>query len=192
MGQSVPVDLDEAYDVIEELQFSLSGDELIEALREQAGALAPGTEGRAAFLNVRGEFLAMAERWDEARASYQEALRDGGPTILHPLVGLLSIAVKTADDIAREESEAALLELARKDALTDATYAAAGETLDLAGHARAALRWYNLALRGLDPEDIDLLPIAALNGRERVRRTLGLPPDQFDDVGPVVRANFRL
>ena len=129
---------------------------------------------------------------EEARASYLEGLDDAGPTILHPLVGLLSIAVKTGDDAAREEHHAALLDLARKDVLTDATYEATGETLELGGHPRAALRWYNLALRHLDPDDIESLPIGALNGHDRVRRTLGLPHDCFDDVAPAVRANFRL
>jgi tetratricopeptide (TPR) repeat protein len=185
------VNLGDAYDVIEDIQFSLTGQELLDALRAEADALAAGTEGRAAFLNVHGEFLAMDDRWEEARASYLESLDDGGPTILHPLVGLLSIAVKTGDDAAREEYHAALLDLARKDALTDATYEATGETLELGGHLRAALRWYNLALRDLDPDDVESLPIGALNGHDRVRRALGLPHDRFDDVAPLVRANFR-
>jgi tetratricopeptide (TPR) repeat protein len=191
MRQAVTVDLDEAYDVIEDLQFSLSGEELIQALRDEADELAVGSEGRAAFLNVHGEFLAMDGRWDEARASYREALDDGGPTILHPLVGLLSIACRTGDDEAREQHQAALMELARQRVLTDPTYEATGETLELAGHPRAALRWYNLALGDLDPEDVDLLPIVALNGRGRVRRALGLPHDRFDEVAPLVRSSYR-
>jgi len=186
------VDLDEAYDVIEDLEFSLSGDDLIEELAEHADALDPGEAGRAAFLNVRGDFLAMADRFDEARTAYREALDDGGPTILHPYIGLLSIALKTRDEPAHEAIHDALLRLSREDALNDPSYEAAGETLELAGHPRQALRWYNLALRDLDPDDIDALPIGALNGRERVRRTLGLPRDRFDEAAPLVRENFRL
>jgi tetratricopeptide (TPR) repeat protein len=186
------MDLDQAYDVIDDLQFSLSGDELLAALREQTDALDPGSEGRAAFLDVRGEFLARDERWDEARASYQEALDDGGPTAVHPFVGLLSIALATGDEEARDHCTAALLDLARQDLLDESSYEATGETFELAGHPRAALRWYNLALGDLDPEDVDLLPIGAINGRERVRRALELPNDRFDEAAPLVRANFRL
>jgi tetratricopeptide (TPR) repeat protein len=186
------VDLDEAYDVIEDLQFSLSGDDLIEALSEHAEALARGEEGRAAFLNVRGEFLAMADRFDEARTAYREALDDGGPTVPHPQVGLLSVALATGDEQAQTEIHDALLRLSRADALDEASYEAIGETLELADHPRQALRWYNLALRGLDPDDIEALPIGVLNGRGRVRSKLGLPPDRYDEAAPLVRDNFRL
>ncbi|OUZ09458.1 hypothetical protein BHE97_10395 [Aeromicrobium sp. PE09-221] len=67
------MDFEDACDIAEDLQFDLSGEELIDAYRERADAMVPGEPGRAVFLGYLGEFLAMAGRPEETRC-----LRGGG------------------------------------------------------------------------------------------------------------------
>jgi hypothetical protein len=139
-------------------------------------------------LTSLAEFLAMEDRLDEAEATYREALDDGGPTLLHPLGGLLSVSLQRADDTAVDELNARLWQLARADQLSDSDYESLGDTLEFHGRLREALRWYTVPLRDLDPDDdIDLIPVTSSNGRERVRKALGLPPDRYDEAAPRVR-----
>jgi tetratricopeptide (TPR) repeat protein len=184
--------LNDAYDRVEELVSTLTGEALQAALAEEAAVLAAGEEGRAAFLNVLGEFLGYDDKLDEARAAYQEARDDGGPTIIHPLAGLLDVAHRSGDVPAQQAALAELIRLARADELTIATYSNVGEILEEAGDLRQALRWFNIPLRDVDPDDVDDELIAVLNGHWRVRRLLGLPLDRFDEAGEELRAEFRL
>lgn len=185
------MELDEAYDRIEELQFSLAGQELIDALRAESDALASGETGRAAFLNVRGEFLTMAGRHDEARSAYEEALIDGGPTVLHPLCGLLGVALAQGDESAAETLLTQLKLASRSDELDLDSYENTGEILEMSERYREALRWFNIPLRDADPEDPDPELIGVLNGHYRVRRILELPMDRFDEASVLVRETYQ-
>lgn len=184
------MDLDEAYDRINELQFSIHGQELIDALAEEAAALTPGATGRAAFLNVRAEFLTMDGQYNAAWSSYEDAITDGGPTVLHPLSGLLEVAVRRGDNDAAEGILVRLKEASRAGQLNHDTHEHIGEVLESAERYREALRWYNIPLRDEDPDDPDPRLIGVLNGHFRVRRALELPMDRFDEASVVVRAAY--
>ena len=103
MRQAGAVDLDDVDDDLEELEFSLSGQARLDAVRARADAMPVGEPGRAEYLTSLAEFLAMEDRLDDAEAAYREALEDGGPTLLHPLGGLLSVSLQRADDTAVNE-----------------------------------------------------------------------------------------
>jgi hypothetical protein len=185
------MDLEDAYDRIDELQSTLTGDALHQALADEAAALTPGEEGRAAFLNVLGEFLLMDGEVDGARTAYQQALDDSGPTILHPLAGLLDVAFTSADEDAKEAILAELTRLVRADELTIMTCEYVGEILEKVDELRLALRWFNIPLRDIEPDDVGDDLIGILNGHYRVRRLLDLPMDRFDEASDVVRARYR-
>ncbi len=188
MRQAGAVDLDDVDDDLEELEFSLSGQARLDAVRARAEAMPVGEPGRAEYLTSLAEFLAMEDRLDDAEAVYREALDDGGPTLLHPLGGLMSVSLQRADDTAVNELNSRLWQLARADQLSDSDYESVADVLEFHGRLREAMRWYTVPLRHLDPEeDIDLMPIVASNGRERVRKALGLPPDRYDEAAPRVR-----
>ncbi|HWV27152.1 MAG TPA: hypothetical protein VNZ66_08005, partial [Aeromicrobium sp.] len=75
------MDFEEACDRAEEIEFSMTGDRRLAALRREIDALDVGETGRAMFLCSLAEFLGFQGRWDEAREAYRNALSDGGRTI---------------------------------------------------------------------------------------------------------------
>lgn len=184
--------LDDAYDRVEELQFNLKGEDLHEALAQEAAALQPGEEGRAAFLSVLGEFLLMHDEVDRARTAYEQARQDGGPTVIHPLAGLLEVAYRSGDSDAATSVLAELLSLVRADRLNWATGENVGEILEEADELRQALRWFNIPLRDVDPDDVSDELIGLVHGHYRVRRLLDLPMDRYDETSELLRAQFRL
>ena len=182
------MDRDELDAELEELEFSLTGQERLDAFRARADALSTGEFGRAEYLAYLAEFLQMDERWDEADAVYDEALEDGGSTILHPLCGKLTVAARRHDEKALQQLTATLWSRARSGELGELDHEHIGETLEHAGHLREALRWFTVPLSGFDPqEDVDIIPVVCSNGRYRVRRALGLPHDRYDDAAELVR-----
>ena len=191
MRKAGGVDLDDANDEIEELEFSLSGEARIAAFRARADSLAPGEDGRAEFLTSLGEFLEMEGRLDEADAVYREALDDGGPTLLHPLGGMLSLALVRGDSASIHDLNTRLWSLARANVLTVSDYEHVADLLEHHEHLREAMRWYTVLLSDFDPDEIDLIPVVASNGRFRVRRALGLPLDRYDESAPAVREHAK-
>ena len=188
MRHAEQMDLDDVDDDLEELEFSLTGQARIDACRARADAIPQGEPGRAEYLTSLAEFLEMEDRLDEAEAAYREALDDGGPTRLHPVGGLLSVSLRRSDDTAVNAINSRLWQLARADQLTESDFEYVADVLEHHGRLREALRWYTVPLRDLDPdEDIELIPVISSNGRERVRKALGLPPDRYDEAAPRVR-----
>ncbi|MBV9832162.1 MAG: hypothetical protein JOZ82_11270 [Marmoricola sp.] len=182
------MDRDELDVDLEELEFSLTGQERLDAFRARADALSPGEFGRAEYLSYLAEFLEKADRLDDADAAYDEALEDGGSTMLHPLSGKLALAARRHDDAAVQQLTTRLWSRARSGELGEFDHQHIGETLEDAGHLREALRWFTVPLSGFDPEeDVDFIPVACSNGRYRVRRALGLPHDRYDDAAALVQ-----
>ncbi|MET0953193.1 MAG: hypothetical protein ABWX57_07885 [Aeromicrobium sp.] len=156
---------------------------LAEYHRLLAGFL-PGQEGRAETLARLAEELGALDRTDEARATYQQAIDDGGRTILDPLVGLLDLSLQHQADDA-DDLLAQLLTRSRADQLVIGDYEWIAESLEEVGRLREALRWFTIPLRDIQPGDIDLMPIVCLDGRWRVRRALDLPVDAYDEAHDV-------
>jgi tetratricopeptide (TPR) repeat protein len=149
--------------------------------------LAPGQEGRAEVLTCLADDLKWDGDLDQGVELYQQAIDDGGRTVLSPHAGLLDIALERGEDDRADELLAVLLDRSRADALVVGDYEWIGEALEAAGRLRAALRWFTIPLRDIQPGDIDLMPEVCLHGRWRVRRALDLPIDAYDESYEVLQ-----
>ena len=145
----------------------------------------PGDEGRAEVLMCRADELVDDDLLDEAEAAYGAAVEDGGRTVLDPQVGLLVVALQREDEARVDELLTRLIALSRADELVLGDYEWIAESLEDAGRLRAALRWFTIPLRDIQPGDLDLMPPLCLDGRWRVRRALGLPVDAYDEAHDV-------
>jgi tetratricopeptide (TPR) repeat protein len=146
-----------------------------------------GQEGRAEVLACLADELKGHGDLDGAEATYERAIEDGGRTVLSPYAGLLDIALQRGDDQRTDDLLDTLIALSREDALVVGDYEWIAESLEEAGRHRAALRWFTIPLRDIQPGDIDLMPIDCLTGRYRVRRMLELPVDAYDDAYEVLQ-----
>jgi tetratricopeptide (TPR) repeat protein len=181
------VDHEDLEDDLEELEFSLHGQERLDAFRSRADSLSPGDFGRAEYLHYLAGFFELEGRLDEADAAYDEALEDGGHTTLNSVAGRLSVSLQRQDEPATEALTSRLWTLARAKSLDDFDFEYVGDLLEHHGRLREAMRWYTVPLRDFDPDaDVDLIPIGCSNGRFRVRRALGLPHDRYDEAAPLV------
>ncbi|MRK01410.1 hypothetical protein GEV27_07725 [Aeromicrobium sp. S22] len=176
---------DELCDALDEIDSEPQREQRLSEYRRMLATFSPGQEGRAETLSRIADELAADDRLDEARSTYQEVLDDGGRTILSPLAGLLDVALQQQDEARVDELLALLLVRSRADELVVGDYEWIAEALEEAGRLRPALRWFTIPLRDIQPGDLDLMPIVALEGRWRVRRALGLPVDAYDDARDV-------
>lgn len=165
----------------------------IEDLTERLGELgallerfAPGEEGRAEVLTYLADEQMHLGQTDEARARYQEAIDDGGRTVLTPYAGLLDVALATGDIARADQLLELLIAKSRADELVVGDYEWIGESLEEAGRLREALRWFTIQLRDIQPGHVDMMPILCLDGRWRVRRALERPLDAYDDAYTLV------
>ncbi|AXT85148.1 hypothetical protein C6I20_08095 [Aeromicrobium sp. A1-2] len=154
----------------------------LDAYRELLADLSPGDEGWAEVQMCLADDLLTDGHVDDARTAYQLALEDGGRTVLAPETGLLVVALTEGDSAQVDELLALLLTRSRAEGLVVGDYAWIGESLEESGRLRAALRWFTIPLRDIQPGDIDLMPIVCLTGRWRVRRALDLPVDAYDEA----------
>ncbi|MCW2769743.1 MAG: hypothetical protein JWR27_1176 [Aeromicrobium sp.] len=175
---------DELCDALDEIGLEPQGEQRLAEYHRLLATFLPGQEGRAETLARLAEEEGALGRPDEARATYQRAIDDGGRTILDPLVGLLDLSLEHGADDA-DDLLAALLTRSRADRLVIGDYEWIGESLEEAGRVREALRWFTIPLRDIQPGDIDLMPVVCLDGRWRVRRALDLPIDAYDDAHDV-------
>jgi hypothetical protein len=149
--------------------------------RRLLAGLSAGHDGRAEVLMCLGDDLLGDGQLDAAQAVYEEARDEGGRTVLDPHVGLLDVALARGDGELADELLVLLLAKSRADELVVGDYEWIGELLEEAGQLRAALRWFTIPLRDIQPGDVDLMPILCLDGRWRVRRALDLPVDAYDE-----------
>ena len=148
-------------------------------------AIGPGQEGHAEVLACMADDLVDDGRLDDAEAAYRGAIDDGGRTVLEPRAGLLAVALARGDDSRVDELLAELIALSRAERLVIGDYEWIAESLEDAGRLRAALRWFTIPLRDIQPGDLDLMPPLCLDGRWRVRRALDLPVDAYDEAHDV-------
>lgn len=179
------MDWDELGDELERIGDTSDRTHRLGEYRRLLTGLSAGQEGYAEVLTNLADDLTTEGSLDEAQLAYQQAVDDGGRTVLDPRVGLLDLALRRGDDERADELLAVLLARSRADELVIGDYEWIGESLEEAGRLRAALRWLTIPLRDIQPGDLDLMPIVCLDGRWRVRRALDLPVDAYDEAREV-------
>lgn len=180
MGNVPDDERDAVWDEIDEIETG-EGDSRskAEALEARAASAPAGSERWAELLLVAsGHRLMLGEH--ETAIRHLEQVRDSGvqsqPSVEAHLVDAYLEAGREEDFVATEKA------LRRRSAETylGDDYTFVGEALEEAGRLREAHRWFTLANREVDPDELDTLDVMALNGRYRVRRALGLPEDAYD------------
>lgn len=179
------MDWEELGDKLEEIGLATDRPDRLGEYQQILAGLPAGTEGHAEVLTCMADELKWQGRLDEAAATYRAAIDDGGRTILSPYTGLLNIALERGADEEVDDLLALLLARSRADGLVIGDYEWIGESLEEAGRLRAALRWFTIPLRDIQPGDVDLMPPGCLQGRYRVRRSLELSIDAYDEAHEV-------
>lgn len=182
------VDTYDAEDLYDEIEWGTGTDKA--AAHERAGRAIPeGEHGRVLFLRAAARHWLARDEITHARELLEEV--DGGPDegALSLDALRVSIALKEQDTAAADVLLARLLADFRKDLVSSSTCHYLGESLQLAGEPRKALRWFTLPLSNIDPdEDLDDLEELCVEGRAAVRREMGLPKDRFDLVADELAA----
>ncbi len=148
---------------------------------EHARALPPGAMGRAAWFVYAGEAWELEGDPGHAKAMYEEAVTDGGPSLLDPRAELLNVLLELGETDRAEEVLDELTVDLRDGRVTETFHVTVGEALELHGRLQEALRWFDAGVTWSESfvGDPDLV---CLNGHFRVRRALGLPPDRYDEL----------
>ena len=179
------MDWDELGETIDEISATPGRPARLAAYERLLDTFAPGQEGRAEVLTCLADDLVDDGRLDDAESAYRTAIDDGGRTVLQPRAGLLAVALARGDDAVVDALLAELIVMSRAEQLVIGDYEWIAESLEDAGRLRAALRWFTIPLRDIQPGDLDLMPPLCLDGRWRVRRALDLPVDAYDEAHDV-------
>jgi hypothetical protein len=187
------VNLDEIRWEIEELESSgCFGAKLAAELESRAERLAVGETGRAEYLVEAGEHWSLAGDAPRAVGCFEQAVTDGGPTVLSAKSWLMAGLLESGDIERADHLQSELLDGFRSgDSSVDPEFIA--DQLEHHGRLREALRWFNLGVRRIEDApvgDLGLAGLTALNGRSRVRRALGLAPDSTDAGTSALRDEF--
>lgn len=169
-------------DELDEISSSTDREYRIAEYRRKIAEFEPGHPERAEYMTYLADDLTARGDLVEARQTYEDAIADGGKTILNPRSGLLTVALVSGDEARITEMLELLMHMSRADVLVIGDYAWIGEALEEAGRMREALRWFTIPLKDMQPGDVDKMPLVCLNGRYRVRRELEMPLDAFDDA----------
>ncbi|GAB2735032.1 SEC-C domain-containing protein [Nocardioides pakistanensis] len=167
-------------DEVEELATRVPTATLAQLLEDRAHALEVGAPGRAAWLAHAGERWELLDDLDRARRCYEEAVADGGGAYLDPRADLANVLFDLGETARAEEVVDELWRETKAGGGDDVLHERVGEVLELHDRLEAALRWFNIALSRVDPDDPEAPDLGCLNGHWRVRRALGLPLDRFD------------
>jgi tetratricopeptide (TPR) repeat protein len=184
-------DLDAVQDQIDDIEINLDGrEEKIAALeRLLADAVRHSPAWAEVITVLAGHQQALG--WHEAAIARLEEVRAAGidtePSIE---AHLLSAHLGAGNDAEAAALERELRARSRETYLGD-DYSWVGEAYEEADRLKEALRWFSMANRDVDPDDIDMLEPFALAGRWRVRRALGLPEDAYDEAARIVRESNR-
>jgi tetratricopeptide (TPR) repeat protein len=176
MLEDVRDHIDELY---EELSISGAGPTLEKIARD----LPVKGHGRAEYLTSAAESYLLAERTEDAKRCARDAIEDGGEAVLIPEAQLMHIFLTEGDHDAADEISAALRKRARDLSVFDIEQIA--EAYEMADRLKEAQRWFTIALRPYDPEDVTEVGSAAYTAairRRRVRQRMGLPEDRFDQA----------
>ncbi|MGH3353106.1 MAG: hypothetical protein ACRDPS_20755, partial [Nocardioides sp.] len=180
--------LDDVRDHIDELYQELGVSGAGPTLEKLARDLPADNPGRAEYLTSAAESYRVAERLDDAKRCVQEAIVDGGETVLLREALLINILLDEGDHDGADKVSASLRKRARDLSGLDIDQIA--EAYELADRLEQAHRWYTIALRPYEPDDVahDMTASHAAISRRRVRRQLGLPEDRFDAAAKRARA----
>lgn len=173
-------DRDDVWDELDDIELGPGDSEFKASTCEgRARQAPPGSDRWAEFLLVAAGHRIMLGQPDVA-IRHLEAVRESGvvsePSVEAHLVDAYLKAGREDDFVAAEKA----LRRRSADVHLGADYSFVGESLEEAGRLREALRWFTMANREVDPDELDTLDVVALNGRYRVRRQLGLPEDAYD------------
>lgn len=187
-------ELDDVRDEIDEIELGLDTSAAkIEALDRLSARSVPGTRQWAELVVTASEHRLMQRDFATAIAHLHEVHQSGIATDPSVEAHLLCAYLQAGDEARASELDQALRKRSREGTL-GSDYAFVGETYEVAGDLRQALRWFSMAVRDVDPEDVDVHDSISLNGRFRVRRLLGLPEDAYDsatlELREIQRARF--
>jgi tetratricopeptide (TPR) repeat protein len=180
-------DLDAVQDQIDDIEINLDGHEAkVVALERLVAGAAPGSPGWAELVLVLCDHQ-QALGWHETAIAQLEAVRAAGVET-EPSVEahLLSAHLSAGNDAVVADLDRELRARSRETYL-GSDYDWVGEAYEEAGRLKEALRWFSMANRDVDPDDVDMLEPFALAGRWRVRQSLGLPADAYDEAARTVR-----
>jgi len=174
--------LDDVRDHIEELHAELSVSGAGPTLEKIARDLPVRGHGRAEYLTSAAESYLQAQRPEDAKRCAQDAIEDGGETVLIPEAQLINVLLTEGDHDAADEISAALRK--RASDLSEFDIEQIAEAYEAADRLKEAQRWFTIALRPYDPEDITVGSQAYMSAiaRRRVRQQMGLPEDRFDQA----------
>jgi tetratricopeptide (TPR) repeat protein len=176
-------ELEDIFDEVEELTYSLPAATRGETLEARALDLPVGARGRAEMLTTASDWFVIDGRVDDALRCAEAGLADGTPTHFDARIYVLMAALAAGLLDRADEVEKELRQRLPDRGTRLVTIQWAAEVLENAGRLRQALRWYSLGLREVDPADLDeydewAMPL--LQGRWRVRRELGAAADGYD------------
>lgn len=184
-------DLDSVMDRIDEIEINLDDRESkIAALERLANGVAPGTPAWAEVTVAAADHHQALGRPEIAIALLEEVRAAGVPTEPSVEAHLLSAHLAAGNDPRAADLDAELRARSREIYLGD-DYSWVGEAYEVAGRLKEALRWFSMANRDVDPDDIEALEPWALSGRWRVRQALGLPVDAYDQAAAIVHEEQR-
>lgn len=175
---------------IEELVAQEPSDQLAPTLEALASDLPRRAPGRAEYLSSAAEWYSRAKQYDDARRCLVEVMADGGETVLLAEAQLIALYLETGDVGGADDVARSLRRRARD--LDHLDFELVAEAFEAADRPADAHRWYTLALRDDEPDELEIGQPAyfCALGRRRVREMLGLPPDRFDDAAEGLRQAF--
>jgi tetratricopeptide (TPR) repeat protein len=184
-------DLDAVQDQIDDIEINLDGHEAkVVALERLVADAPPGSPGWAELIVVLSDHQQALGRHETAIAQLEEVRAAGVVTEPSVEAHLLSAHLGAGNDAAVADLDRELRARSRETHLGD-DYHWVGEAYEEAGRLKEALRWFSMANRDVDPDDVDMLEPFALAGRWRVRQALGLPEDAYDLTARIVRERDR-
>jgi len=168
----------------------------------QAAARAAAIEADAEkYPDERAELLLeAAEAWraagqlDRARKLLAELIAAGGEDGCYARCDLAAVEFEAGAD---SEAYAELARLARDPDLSEGQCTLVAELLAERGDLPAALEWYDRAVARLTPDELEALrgpdgwmkmSSVMVRARREVRRQLGLPADNTDEIAPAAPA----
>ncbi len=184
-------DLDAVQDQIDDIEINLEGrKEKIVALERLIADAVPGSAAWAELIVVAADHQQALGQHETALARLEEVRAAGVQTEPSVEAHLLSAHLRAGRDALAAELDRELRARSRETYL-GADYDWVGEAYEEAGRLKEALRWFSMANRDIDPDDVDMLEPFALAGRWRVRQALGMPEDAYDVTARIVRERQR-
>lgn len=178
-------------DLIDDIEENLDGhEEKIAALERLLADVEHGSRSWIELTVTLAEHRGMLGQHETAIGLFEDVRDADVPTEPSIEAYLLVAHLAAGHDDAAAELERELRARSRHTDLGE-DYHWVGEAYEEAGRLKEALRWFTMANRDIDPEDLDELEPWALYGRRRVRQALDLPPDAYDEAAALLQERYR-